>query len=147
MDVYENAKSFRKDHIKQQSPNGINRKQSNNQNERLSQHVQFDKETINVKRENTKGRQKRHFKIDSFQNNYPITINAIHENEIEMFSLSDTGLITDTIATKTAAIAATINTTTTNTNTVNTLKFTSMATSPITDPIQRNKRMVRYICF
>lgn len=172
MDVYENAKSFRKDRIKQQLPVGIIRKKTNNQKEHLS-HLTDSKmmNDLNVNYwENGRKRQQRHLKKDLFKNNHTVEINKfkiVHENanEIidEIFSSSNTHFVTDTVATTTttSTIETTTITTTTATTTniidiVSKLTSISAATNPINDiktfenvndattKIQRSKRMVRY---
>ncbi|CAG9529650.1 unnamed protein product, partial [Cercopithifilaria johnstoni] len=148
MDVYENAKSFRKNRVKQQLPIGIIRKQSYNQNKRLS-HVAFDNKITNddlninyIRRGYARQRQKRNYKKNSFKNNYTTMINKseiIHANEMnnEIFSFSNTYFPTDTdtITTTATTIAAatTAISTTGNTDITNTLTFTSIAGISTTD--------------
>ncbi|VBB35440.1 unnamed protein product, partial [Acanthocheilonema viteae] len=113
MDVYENAKLFRKYRTKQQLSTGIIQKQSNNRNERLS-HVAFGSKMANdlnvnyVERKNASRQQQRHFKRDlSFHEN-------ANEVNNEIFSLSDTNFVTDafTTTTTTTTSATTITATT-----------------------------------
>uniref|UniRef100_A0A0R3S766 Uncharacterized protein n=1 Tax=Elaeophora elaphi TaxID=1147741 RepID=A0A0R3S766_9BILA len=131
MDVYENAKSFRKGPAKQQQlPIGIIRKQSNKQNERLS-HL-FDSAMINdlnlnnhMRWENAKRRQRRHLKKNLFKNNHTSKIIHANANANEMFSLSDIYFITDSITTitTTTTTPTTIVTATANTATVETMRY------------------------
>ncbi|VBB35100.1 unnamed protein product, partial [Acanthocheilonema viteae] len=117
MDVYENAKLFRKYRTKQQLSTGIIQKQSNNRNERLS-HVAFGSKMANdlnvnyVERKNASRQQQRHFKRDlSFHEN-------ANEVNNEIFSLSDTNFVTDafTTTTTTTTSATTITATTNSTS-------------------------------
>ncbi|KAL3989652.1 degenerin family protein [Acanthocheilonema viteae] len=148
MDVYENAKLFRKYRTKQQLSTGIIQKQSNNRNERLS-HVAFGSKMANdlnvnyVERKNASRQQQRHFKRDlSFHEN-------ANEVNNDIFSLSDTNFVTDafTTTTTTTTSATTITATTnstSNTDIVN--RFMDPITdikifSSINDSILRSKRM------
>ncbi|EFO24735.1 hypothetical protein LOAG_03749 [Loa loa] len=165
MDVYENAKSFRRDksRIKQQLPIGIIHRQSNKQKGRLS-HLFDNKMTndLNINYlENVKRRQ-RHLQNDLFKsNNHINTIsqsNINHEsaNEIndEIFPTSNIHFVTDT-ATTTITITTTTDTTTITIDTATTSSTTIANTLTSIDDIEtivdvnnetatiiRSKRMV-----
>uniref|UniRef100_A0A8R1XSI2 Degenerin deg-1 n=2 Tax=Onchocerca TaxID=6281 RepID=A0A8R1XSI2_ONCVO len=134
MDVYENAKSFRKNRKKQQQlPIGITRKQHSNIQKEHLLHL-FDNEMINDLGNVQRRLQRRHLMKDLFDNNHII--------EHEIININESDVITDNI------------TTTSNTDIINVSTFLSMATNPINDKfktiedindattrIPRNKRM------
>ncbi|VDM93255.1 unnamed protein product [Onchocerca ochengi] len=134
MDVYENAKSFRKNRKKQQQlPIGITRKQHSNIQKEHLLHL-FDNEMINDLGNVQRRLQRRHLMKDLFDNNHII--------EHEIININESDVITDNI------------TTTSNTDIINLSTFLSMATNPINDKfktiedindattrIPRNKRM------